>query len=162
MKLIELNKFARDIGAVIGLDEERGAEVIDERKVRRELIKILSKNSGYVIEGHWGEVVPKDYVDYVIVIRTHPLVLMERLRNKGYNEGKIKENTQAELLDYCLIKAVEVFGEEKVFEYDNTKEGVEESVDEIIKIIKEGVGLKPGSINWINRLEEEGKLREIL
>ncbi|MEM0231763.1 MAG: adenylate kinase family protein [Candidatus Methanomethylicaceae archaeon] len=162
LKLIELNKFVKDINAIIGLDEKREAEIIDERKVRKELLKILSKNSGYIIEGHWGEIVPKKYVDYVIVIRAHPLVLMERLRKKGYNEEKIKENVQAELLDYCLIKAVEVFGEEKVFEYDNTKEDIEESVNNIIKIIKEGIGLKPGSINWISKLEEEGKLREIL
>ncbi|MEM4706421.1 MAG: adenylate kinase family protein [Candidatus Methanomethylicaceae archaeon] len=162
LKLIELNKFVKDINAIIGLDEKREAEIIDERKVRKELLKILSKNSGYIIEGHWGEIVPKKYVDYVIVIRAHPLVLMERLRKKGYNEEKIKENVQAELLDYCLIKAVEVFGEEKVFEYDNTKEDIEESINNIIKIIKEGIGLKPGSINWISKLEEEGKLREIL
>lgn len=162
LKLLELNKFAKDIGAIIGFDEKRGAEIIDEEKVRRELAKILKKESGYVIEGHWGEVVPKKYVDYVIVVRTHPLILMERLRSRGYSEEKIKENAQAELLDYCLIKAVETFDEEKVFECDNTKGDVEECVNYIMKIIKEGVGLKPGSINWINKLEEEGRLREIL
>lgn len=161
LKLIELNKLAKEIDAINGIDEKRGAQIINERKIKRELIKILSKNRGYIIEGHWGEIVPKKFVDYVIVIRTHPLVLIERLKKRGYNEEKIKENIQSELLDYCLIKSIEAFGEEKVFEYDNTKGDVEEGIREIIKIIK-GEGLKPGSINWIEVLNKEGKLKEIL
>ncbi|MCS7098549.1 MAG: adenylate kinase family protein [Candidatus Methanomethyliaceae archaeon] len=162
LKLMELNKLAKDIGAINGMDERREAQIINEGKIRRELEKILSKDYGYVIEGHWGEIVPKKFVDYVIVIRTHPLVLMERLRKRGYSEGKIRENAQSELLDYCLIKSVEAFGEERVFEYDNTKGDLEEVIREIIKMIEEGVGPKPGSINWIEILEREGKIKEIL
>jgi adenylate kinase len=106
--------------------------------------------------------VPEEYVKCAIVLRTNPLVLMERLKKKGYREGKVKENAQAELLDYCLIKAVEEFGDERVFEVDNTDRDVDAVVDEILSVIKEGRGKKAGTTNWIKTLEKEGKIMELL
>ncbi|MCC6013635.1 MAG: adenylate kinase family protein [Candidatus Verstraetearchaeota archaeon] len=159
-KIIELNKFAIEVNGIIGYDSEKDAQIINEKIIKRELRKILEKENNFIIEGHWGEIVPKDFVDIVIVIRTNPLVLRERLRKKGYKEEKIKENVQAELLDYCLIKAIEAFGEDKVFEVDNTNKEINVVVDEIIKIIKERKGNKPGKIDWIETLGD--KVKEIL
>ncbi|MCQ5337208.1 MAG: adenylate kinase family protein [Candidatus Methanomethylicia archaeon] len=160
LKIIELNKFAIEVNGIMGYDAERNAQIINEKIIRKELRKILEKEDNFIIEGHWGEIVPKEFVDIVIVIRTNPLILRERLKEKGYREEKIKENIQAELLDYCLIKAIEAFGEDKVFEVDNTNKEINVIVEEIIKIIKERKGNKPGEIDWIGTLGE--KVKELL
>lgn len=161
-KLIELNSLAEEVDGIGSYEADRDTRRIKERPIRRKLHEILKEGGDFIIEGHWGEIVPKEYVRQVIVLRTHPMVLMERLREKGYKEEKIRENAQAELLDYCLIKAVEKFGRSIVFEIDTTDFDVNRLASEVIEIIKEGKGLPPGSINWINRLEKEGKLMELL
>lgn len=161
-KLVDLNKLAVEISGIGDYDHKRETWNIREEEVRERLRALLAEGGNFVLEGHWGDLVPEEYVRIVIVLRTHPLVLMERLRKKGYKETKIKENAQAELLDYCLIKAVEEFGYERVFEVDNTNSNMNVVVEEIMGIVTEGKGRKPGSINWIEILEKEGKIMELL
>lgn len=161
-KLIELNKLAEEVGGIGDYDTKRDTWNIKEEKIKEKLHSVLKGGGNFIIEGHWGDLVPKEYVRLAIVIRTNPLVLMERLKKKGYRENKVRENAQAELLDYCLIKAVEEFGKERVFEVDSTSASLDNLVSEIVKIINEGKGRSPGSINWIKTLEKEGKLMELL
>lgn len=161
-KLIDLNKLSEEAGGVGDYEAKRDTRTIKVGPVRKRLRRILKMGGDFIIEGHWGELVPKEYVKCAIVLRTHPLVLMERLKTKGYKEEKVRENAQAELLDYCLIKAVESFGEDIVFEVDSTDLNVDGVVSEIIKIISEGKGSPPGSVNWISKLEKEGKLMSLL
>ncbi|MEM3433252.1 MAG: adenylate kinase family protein [Candidatus Methanomethyliaceae archaeon] len=161
-ELVDLNKLAEEIGGIGTYDAKRDTWRIKEERIREELHKLLAKGGDFIIEGHWGDLVPEEYVRYAIVLRANPLVLMERLKKKGYREGKVKENAQAELLDYCLIKAVEAFGEERVFEVDSTSGDIESVIEEVLNIVKEGKGKRPGSINWIKRLEKEGKIMELL
>ena len=161
-KLIELNKLAEEVGGIGDYDAKRDTWNIKEEKIREKLHSILKEGGNFIIEGHWGDLVPKEYVRLAIVIRTNPLVLMERLKKKGYRENKVRENAQAELLDYCLIKAVEEFGKERVFEVDSTNTSLDNLVSEIVKIINERKGRPPGSINWIKTLEKEGTLMKLL
>ena len=83
-----------------------------------------------VIDGHLSHHFP---VDIVIVLRCRPNVLRERLREKGWNEQKIKENVEAE--------AINVIGEEarwdndRVFEIDTTSLSPEKVVEEAVKIL---------------------------
>ncbi|MGQ9759846.1 MAG: adenylate kinase family protein [Candidatus Methanomethylicaceae archaeon] len=161
-RLIELNILAEEVGGIGDYEQERDTRAIKERPIRKRLREILKRGGDFIVEGHWGEIVPKEYVKWVIVLRTHPLVLMERLKKRGYKDKKVMENVQAELLDYCLIKAVEKFGDDIVFEIDSTNFDLDELVNQIVKIIEKGEGNSPGSINWITELEKEGKLMGLL
>ncbi|MCX8182583.1 MAG: adenylate kinase family protein [Candidatus Methanomethyliaceae archaeon] len=161
-KLLDLNKLAEEIGGIGDYDAKRDTWRIKEEKIREKLYEILGEGVGFVIEGHWGDLVPEEYVRCAIVLRTNPLVLMERLKKKGYKKEKVKENAQAELLDYCLIKAVEEFGEDRVFEVDSTSGDVNAVIEEVLNVVKEGKGKRAGSINWIKTLEREGKIMELL
>ncbi len=154
--------MAEETGGIGDYDAKRDTWKIREKKIRRKLHALLGEGGNFIIEGHWGDLVPEEYVKCAIVLRTNPIVLMERLKKKGYREGKVKENAQAELLDYCLIKAVEAFGDERVFEVDNTDRDVDGVIDEILIVIKKGRGKKAGTTNWIKTLEKEGKIMELL
>ena len=163
VRLIELNLLAEEVGGIEGKDPERETEIIKPRVVRSALRKILKESGGTVIiEGHYGELVPPEFVMVAIVLRTNPLTLAERLKRRGYPEGKIKENAEAELLDCCLINAVEVYGEGRVAEVDTTELDAEGAVKEVEGIIHGEGGLPAGSINWIARLEREGKIKDLI
>ncbi|MDI9644383.1 MAG: adenylate kinase family protein [Candidatus Verstraetearchaeota archaeon] len=161
-RLIELNKLAKEVGAISGEDVERGAALIDEGKLKTKLREILRGGDGkFLIEGHYGEIVPPAFVEKAVVMRLHPKVLRQRLAERGYSPSKVKENVEAEVLDSCLIGAVDAFGQEKVFEIDATNLGVAEVVEKIREAIS-AKGGNVGVINWVELLQREGSLQEYL
>ncbi len=153
LRLIELNTLAREGGAIGGRDPKRGSLIIKPRRVRALLRRALEGEEGTVIiEGHYGEVVPEELVRAAVVIRLNPLVLRGRLRERGYDEVKVGENVEAELIDVCLSKAVDAFGE-RVREVDATGCSEEELEEEVWKAASGEGGLPPGSIDWASKLE---------
>ena len=161
-KLIELNKIASK-GGIAGKDPDRDSLIINPRKIRATLRKILGdKNETFIIEGHFGDLVPEKFVRLAIVLRIDPLMLGERLRNRGYSEEKVRENVEAELVDSCLISAVEAFGNDRVMEIDATDLDGDSLTDIVLSTINGKAGMPAGSVNWMLKLEEEGKLQKLL
>lgn len=70
---------------------------------------------------------------FVIVLRCDPTELKNRLKKRGYKPAKIKENYEAEALDYCTQKACQNY--KMVFDLDTTKRTKKETFDEALKII---------------------------
>lgn len=138
-------------GLVLGYDEERGAYVIDESRVRAKL-RELAEEGLCVVDTHVVSAVPPELVEVAIILRLDPRELMLRLSARGYSDKKAVENVQAELLDACSIDAVDSLGEDLVFEVDVTGRSVEDVVEEVLRVIRERRGLKPGSVNWLERL----------
>ncbi len=152
LRLIELNTLAREGGAIGGRDPERGSLIIKPRKVRALLRRALEGEAGTVIvEGHYGEVVPKEFVKTAVVIRLNPLVLRGRLLERGYDEAKVRENVEAELIDFCLSKAVGAFGK-RVREVDATGSSEQELEEEVWRAASGEGGLPPGDIDWASKL----------
>ncbi len=133
---IDLSKLVIDEQLYVDYDEERASFIIDEEKVIEKLKELLNKNNLVIIDSHYGEIVPREYVDKVIVLRTDPEILEERLKKKGWWWEKIRENIEAEILSICTINAINVFGEEKVYEVDTSSKDIEETVREVVEIIK--------------------------
>ena len=104
---INISKTAVTMGAVIKKD--RDTSVVDVDILR----KTLEKMDNIVIDSHFAEVFD---VDFVFVLRCEPKILYKRLKERGYTEEKIKENVMAEILDYCLIHALDYHNPEKIFE----------------------------------------------
>jgi adenylate kinase len=125
----------------LGYDEQRNCRVVDLRRLREKLRK--ARNS--VLEGHYSHLL--GLADLIIVLRTEPRVLKRRLREKGFDEDKIRENAECEALDSCLIESLE--RSPRVYEVDTTHRSPEEVV-RIIKQILEGGGdeYRPGKIDW--------------
>ncbi len=126
------------------------------------LIADLDKLEEYVtraepllIESHLAHLLMPDVA---IVLRTNPLLLADRLKQKGFAAEKIAENVDAETLDVILIEAVELC--ETVYELDTSeksKEEVASLVREIIDVETAGESgrrdalraiYKPGSVDW--------------
>ena len=79
---------------------------------RVDLLKFLSKISikkkkknninNIIIDSHLSHYMESDYC---IIVKSDLKVLAERLRKRGYNETKIKDNLESEIFDICLEEA---------------------------------------------------------
>jgi adenylate kinase len=162
-KLLSLNLVAAESGALYAKDTIRDSKIVRTGALRKALNKILGEAEGeVVVEGHFGELVPKAHVKIAIVLRSNPFVLRERLSKRGYPAEKVNENVEAELLDACLIAAVEAFGEDTVREVDTTTLTSDEAAEEVLLAIEGRGGLPAGSVSWVTRLESEGRLLELI
>jgi len=161
---IDLNELVFKDDLFLNMDEKRNTKVADLDKLSKRVKTVLESTSkDVIIESHYAsDVLPPNLVTHIFVIRRNPKFLINILEKKGFSPSKVKENVLAELLDVCLINAISSNVSEKVSEVDATNHTIKEVTDEIIQIIK---GLKRknfGNIDWIQRLEDDKLLRDLL
>lgn len=154
ISFLSLGELVQEEGFYTGYDVEKGAYIVDMEAVKRKL-ETLVKGRRMIVEAHIASGLPSEQVEVAVILRLDPRVLEKRLKERGYPWAKVVENVQAEILDSCLIEAVENFGVDKVFEVDTTEKTVESVVDEVLAIIRERKGSKPGSVNWLEKLGEK-------
>lgn len=157
LRVVNLSQVAVEKGFVVMYDERRDTYVIDENKLANYIADLVKSSSGIiVIQTHYPEIVPRELVEAVYVLRTHPLVLEKRLLERGWSTRKINENVMAEILGVVVTNALMAFGEERVFEVETTNTRPEEVANLICSAIKGLVKLKPGvRIDWLSVLDPE-------
>ena len=142
---VDLKKFA--IEHEIGEIKEDELEVeIDELSyfIEKEL-----KGKNVVLDGHLSHLMP---ADQVIILRLHPKIIGERLKERGYSREKISENVEAELVDVCLVEAVDEH--ENVIEVDTTGKTPEQVVEEILELLNKGIKKRVGIVDWTQVYDE--------
>lgn len=153
-KYVNVAELARSEGLILGYDAERGAHIIDEERVRDKLRQI-AREGLIIVDTHVASAVPPEELKVAVILRLDPRELERRLRSRGYPERKVLENVQAEILDACLIEAVELFGESRVFEIDVSGKSIDRVVEEVVKIIEGKAECKLSSVNWLEQLGDE-------
>ncbi|MGC8538432.1 MAG: AAA family ATPase [Candidatus Micrarchaeia archaeon] len=105
--LIDVNKLVKEKKLYSGRDKY-GTLIVKLGALQRELNVLVKKfvKTGHtvIIEGHLISDI-RIRGAYVIVLRAHLKVLLERLKARKYNVEKIRENIAAEALDYCGTSA---------------------------------------------------------
>ncbi len=154
--IIDLNRLVIDEKLNSGKDESSDSLIADIEKLASRVKEILNPCADSIIEGHFSHLLP---ADAVIVLRTEPLVLRERLgKRKGYSYQKIKENADAEALDVILVEAFEQNSD--VFEINTTDMAALDAAKSVVSInetLKKGkipVEFLPGKIDWIEQVLE--------
>jgi adenylate kinase len=163
LALIDINALVKERGIYSEIDEADEARVVVLSKLEQEANMELRKcKAGAVVEGHLACEIKLKPASAVIVCRTHPKKLSERLAKRGYSAEKAKANEMSEMLDYCTINACRNYPAKKVFEIDTTNATLEQNARECLEILKGGKGsqkYKP-RINWADVLfEQEVKFR---
>lgn len=135
---LELGDMIKEEGLYLGYDHERDTLILDVEKFQKKIREIIERTEGekeefLIIDGHVTDLIPKDLVDLVVVLRCNPKVLRERLKVKGFLEEKIEENVEAEIMEICLNDALEAFDEEKIIVIDTTKAKVEELAKRLLE-----------------------------
>ncbi len=88
--------------------------------------------------------------------------MRERITNLGWKKEKVKENVAAEILDSCLILALEAFKTSLVQELD-VSELPKSRVTLLVQKIFRGELISPlGQVTWLKQLEAAGRVEEFL
>ncbi len=137
-------------------DKKNQAYVADLKKLTSVLRKVLNRaRNNIIIEGHLGCEL-KLPVELVIVLRCHPLVLWKRLKKRDYSFNKIVQNVQAEMLDYCTLKAEKNY--QNVIEIDSTHD-TKHTAEKLLRALK---NKKTEKISWLPEALNNKKLIKIL
>lgn len=157
---IDLSELAEMRGIISGYDESRGTSIVDLELMEQELADLLEDGDGLlIIDGHFApEVVPPRAVTLAFVLRRAPWILKDELTARGFSEKKVRENVEAELLDVCLVDAIDSLGRERVCEVDTTGKTPGEVLDEVVSIIRGERPCCSGLIDWLGRDESRGLL----
>jgi len=141
MPLVEVNKLV-DEGSTIGVDAESGSTIVDIEKLKGKLAGTVKGDA--IVEGHLSHFLSGDIV---VVLRTKPDILEARLRERGFDEGKVRENVEAEVLDVCLVESIELH--DRVYGVDTSEKSPEETAGDILKILEgKTEAYEPGKIDW--------------
>jgi len=147
-RVVHLNDFARDAGLLDERDEARGSFVVDVDALADKLNAAISDVSGtVVVEGHFAHEMD---ADLVVLLRCDPLVLVERLRARGWPEAKVRENVEAEALDVLAAEVLDAGL--PAAEVDVTRMGVDEAARAVWEIVESGPqalkGATVGTARW--------------
>ena len=123
-------------------------DIIDENAVLKHMRSLIDeKNSIIIFEGHFSHIYSP--ADKVIVFRCDPNELRNRLSKRKYNQEKIEENVEAEIMDVCIVEAIQKHGIEKVHEIQTDNTTIETIISDINEIIQNKKEMKPGKINFL-------------
>ena len=161
---INLTELAKTKQFILEEDKERQTLVIDEAKMRRKIRSIVNKaQKDIVIDGHYAAAVtPRTQATHVFVLRRHPQELREAMQKRGYTQAKQKENLEAEILDVCLVEALQKQPKALVCEIDATSKTQNNLLAEVINVIEENKSCQANGINWLGKLEREGTLDQYM
>jgi len=137
---INLTEFAETQHLTLRKDTQRNTTVVDEKMMLRKMRKTIdtADKDTIVVDGHFAPaVVPKKYVTRVFVLRRNPVELRKFMEKCGFKDAKLWENLASEILDVCLVEALEGQEKDRICELDITGKTVEEVVVEICTIIDE-------------------------
>ena len=155
---INLTEFAKEQNVEFQEDKKRQTTIINEELMKQKLESTIQtlNNSSVIIDGHYAAAVtPIEVVSKVFVLRRNPKELKIFMLKRGYSDNKLWENLAAEILDSCLIEALQN-QQGNVCEIDTTGKPAEEVSSEILKILADPKKCCFGVVDWLGMLEKEG------
>ena len=155
---INLTNYAKIHNLTLNEDKKRETTIINEKAMRQELEKTIKSSTppAVIIDGHYAPAVaPVKLVTNVFVLRRNPKELKTFMQNRGYTGTKLWENLSAEILDSCLIEAIQTH-QNKVCEIDTTLRSVDDVTAEILEVLGNHKKCCFGFLDWLGMLEEEG------
>ena len=148
-RVIDIHSYAEEHGLFEEFDDDAGSYDVDVERLNDSIMSEDITDTTF-IDGHLSHFVD---VDVIIVLRCDPKVIRDRLKIRGYDEKKILENVQTEVLDVILYESVE--SGIPTYEIDCTDMTPEDVASRITSILNgDIVGNEPGSVNWGDEMDE--------
>jgi adenylate kinase len=162
---VNLTELATHENLTIGKDKQRNTTIIDEQKMKERISQLIRQTdkTNIVIDGHYAvNVVPSNLVTQVFVLRRDPIELRKLMRQCGFSEQKQTENLAAEILDVCLVDALNLQKKGRICELNVTGKQTQEIVNQITDLLEHPEKCCVGVVDWLDKLETEGLLDEYL
>lgn len=161
---VNLTDLAIKENLVLGKDEKRDSLIVDEYGMKRAISKFIEDSEqSIVVDGHYAaNIIPRQFATRVFVLRRNPMELRSFMEKAGFSGNKLWENLASEILDVCLVDALNAYGKSMVCEIDVSGRSVENVVEEILEVLNGLRKCKIGVVDWLGKLENEGLLEEFL
>jgi adenylate kinase len=119
---IDINSLIKQYKLYSGYDKKMKSYIVNINELNKFLIKLIrSSKNNLILDSHLTRYLPKKYVDLCYVTKCDLKTLKKRLMKRKYSKEKIRKNLDAEILDVCLIEALENKYKIKVV---NTSKGI--------------------------------------
>lgn len=171
IEAIELGQVVKEQQFHYGEDVERETLIADIESLQDYVSQQIQQTEELqIVIGHIADLVPKEFLKVLVVLRCHPVTLAQRLANRQWSAKKIVENLQAEILGECTSQSLATHDYNRIFEIDTTNSTIDEVVTHIKKILAgKGTQFAVGKISWLSTLEpkliheimEENKLPSV-
>jgi adenylate kinase len=162
---VNLTELAISENLVLRKDKRRGSTIVSLRRMKNRISQIIrdcAKNS-IIIDGHYApNVVPKKLVTHVFILRRNPVELRRLMEESGFSGPKLWENLASEILDVCLVDALNAHGLNNVCEIDVSGRTTEETMNNILAVVEGRSACHVGIVDWIGTLEKQGLLDQYL
>lgn len=113
-------------------DEEFDTYIIDDDKVC-DLLEPMIEKGGNIMDFHSVDLFPEDWFELILVLRADTETLYDRLTERGYNEKKLNENVECEIMQVVLEEARESFDPAIVHELpSNNIDELEANVNRVV------------------------------
>jgi len=129
LPLYNLSELIKERGLYTEYDSDRDSYVVDTEKLR----EFFSDRDSFIAEGLVSHYLP---AEFVVVLRTNPSVLRERLKGRNYREEKVEENVEAERIGFIATEVFENPMGRKVIQIDTTNRSPEEVADLIERALR--------------------------
>ncbi len=161
---LDLAKIIKQKGLILGVDEERNSMIADIVRLSERVKDLISETStDVVVEGHYAQdVVPSDLATLIFALRRDPDSLTIELERRGFERHKVMENVAAEVLGVCVSEALSIYGPERIHEIDMSNITLNDALEEALLVLQGQVKPIVGTIDWLDKLEEEGRLEHFL
>ncbi len=147
--IIELSDLANRTGAVVGRDEERLSDEVDLDILDQGVAQAIAdvpEGATIILVGHLAHCVQ---CDQVVVLRTSPGLLKERLRDRGWPEAKVAENVEAEAVGVIMVESKELEPPVPVWEIDTTSDNLGVTVERFNEAVSgSNPALEAGWVDW--------------
>ncbi|MFW5912920.1 MAG: adenylate kinase family protein [Candidatus Hadarchaeota archaeon] len=149
-QLIEINSIIEDEG--IYEFDENGTKLVDAE----DLVGVLSNLIGVgddnlILDGHLSHLLPSNLISRIVVLRTDPKVLKERLKRRGYEDDKLRENLESEALGVIMGEVLKLHEESKIYEINTTQMDSSEVLEILEKAFELGTH-HPEPIDWLEEI----------
>lgn len=148
-ELIDLNEVIEEKDIYeMDPDGTRAVAPGDLKEVFWEILE--QKEGGMVVDGLLSHLLSPEQLTEIVILRTDPDILKERLEERRYSGKKLEDNLESEALGVILGEATEKHGIEKVYEIDTTELDPSEAVKLFKKARESEETLTPGSVDWLD------------
>jgi adenylate kinase len=166
-KVISLNELAISENLIVKYDAKRETSVINNKKLISFLIELIEDYKKedlefLIIESHFSDIVPEQYINFVIILRCDPDELYNRLKRRGYKREKIRENVQSEILGNCVNYFINKPLNIPILEIDTTDASIESITKTIVDILTKKIDIddfNAGKVDWLEKLFQEDRLQ---
>ena len=135
-KNINIGKLVNEKKLYKNWNKEFNVPEFDDEMINKELEPYLN-DGGVILDFHSSYFFPEKDINLVVLLRCNNTELYDRLKARGYNDKKITENIDCEIMEVTSEEVRDSYKDDIIIELKSEKiEDMENNLDKVINILE--------------------------